>query len=93
MAKKKDFKKILSDTYVNDRNNITEEEAVKELTNASFIIRQILKEKEEDTALEEAKLAVKDLNAGYNSAIKFEKAKIEFLLEKIEEARALKAIS
>lgn len=90
---KKNFKKLLTDTYVSDRVSISEDDAIKELTNASFTIRQILSEKEDDEPLQEAKMIVKDMNAGYNSAVKYEKAKVEFLLEKIEEARTLKALA
>ena len=85
---KQDFKKLLTDTYVSDRIQITEDEAIKELTDANFAVKQINREKEEDEELQSAKEIVKDMNAGYNSASKFEKAKIDFLLGKIEETRA-----
>ena len=47
----------------------------------------MLEEKEGHTELQAAKEIVKDLNAGFSSAIKYEKAKIEFLLEQIEARR------
>ena len=89
----KKFKKILTDTYVSDRVNIDEDKAIEELTNAEFTIRQVLADKEEDDELQTAKVIVKDMSAGYNSAVKYEKAKIEFLLEKIEEVRLLKTLA
>jgi len=84
------YEKLLTDTYVSDRIHISEDDAVKELTECSFEIRKTLKDKEEDTELNSAKIIVKDLSAGYTAAINYEKAKIDFLLEKIEEARAAK---
>ena len=91
MAKNTDkqFKKILTDTYVSDRASITEDEAIRELTDSEFVIKQLLNEKDEDEELQAAKVIAKDLNAGYTSAIKYEKAKIDFLLNKIEDARLL----
>lgn len=86
-------KKELSDVYVSSRVNISEDQAVKELTEAEFAMKHILDEKDNDEHLQSAKNIVKDLNAGYSSAIKHEKAKIDFLLKKIEEARAIKSIT
>lgn len=89
----KNFKKILTDTYVSDRVRITEDEAIKELTNSEFVIKQLNHDKEEDEELQAAKAIAKDLNAGYTAAVKYEKAKIDFLLEKIEEQRILKNLT
>lgn len=85
------YEKLLTDTYVSDRIHITEDEATKELTECSFVIKNTLKDKEADTELNSAKVIVKDLSAGYTAAINYEKAKIDFLLEKIEEARLAKS--
>jgi len=95
MTKKtnKKYKKTLTDTYVSDRISITEDEAVKEITDSEFTIRQLLSDKSEDQELESAKIIAKDLNAGYTSAVNYEKAKIEFLLEKVEESRMLKKLA
>lgn len=84
--------KLLSDTYVSDRINVSEDDAIKELVDCTMTIASTLREKKEDEQLESARSIVKDLSSGYNSVIKHEKAKIEFLLGKIEEARLLASI-
>ena len=90
-SKKTSWEKVLSDSYVSTRTNITEQDAEKELISAEFAIKQLAYEKENDTQLNAAKEIVKDLNAGYSSAAKYEKAKIDFLLEKIENIRLAKS--
>ena len=87
-----ELRKVLSDIYVSERETIQENDALRQVADSEFVIRQILSDKKEDAALNSAKEIVKDLNGGYSSAIKHEKAKIEFLLEKIEEARILKTM-
>jgi hypothetical protein len=87
MAKVK-WEKVLSESYVASKHNLTEAEAEKELISSEFAIKQLNYDKENDSQLNAAKEIVKDLNAGYASAAKYEKAKIEFLLEKIESIRA-----
>jgi len=89
MAKNK-WDKILTESYVASKIDITESAAEKELITSEFAIKQLHHEKEEDKQLTAAKEIVKDLNAGYSSASKYEKAKIEFLLEKIESLRYAK---
>jgi len=93
MAKKTKWEKVLTESYVASKTDITEAEAEKELITSEFAIKQLLHEKEEDQQLTAAKEIVKDLNAGYSSAAKYEKAKIEFLLEKIESLRYTKKIN
>ena len=90
MAKTK-WEKVLTDSWVSQHKGISEEEAKARLIECEFEIRAALAEKEEDAQLNAAKEVVKDLNAGYSSAIKYEKAKIEFLLEQIEARRFAKA--
>ena len=92
MAKKR-YEKILSESYVNTNRNISEEEALKLIAEAEFAIKQISDDKEVDTALRNAKEICKDLNASYSSASKYEKARIDFLLEKVKDARYLKSLS
>lgn len=88
MAKKKtNWEKVLTESYVSNRRNLTEEEAEKELVQAEFEIKNILHEKEANEQLQAAKEIVKDLVSGFGSAVKYEKAKIEFLLEQIENVR------
>lgn len=92
MADKK-YKKILPDVFIEDNRKIDENDALKLIAESEFAMKQILSDKEIDDKLNEAKLICKDLNAGYNSAVKYEKAKIEFLLEKVEENRFLKQLT
>lgn len=87
MSKK--WEKLLSETFVSNNINLSEEEAKQKLIDSQFQIKDLLQEKEDDEQLNAAKEIVKDLNAGYNSVITVEKAKIEFLLEVIEKRRAL----
>lgn len=90
MAKVK-WEKVLTETWVNQHKGLSEEEAKAKLIESEFEIRAALEEKENHTELQNAKEIVKDLNAGFSSAIKYEKAKIEFLLEQIEARRAAAA--
>lgn len=91
MSKQKSWEKVLSDTFVSNNKNLTEEEAKTKLIESQFAIKQISAEKEDDDQLNAAKEIVKELNAGYGAAAKHEKAKIEFLLEVIESRRAVKS--
>lgn len=91
MSKQKNWEKVLSDTFVSNNKDLTEEEAKSKLIESQFAIKQINQEKEDDDQLNAAKEIVKELNAGYGSAVKHEKAKIEFLLEVIESRRIAKA--
>ena len=91
MSKKKNWEKILSDSFVSNNKDLTEEEAKNKLIQSQFAIKQIAYEKENDDQLNAAKEIVKELNAGYGAASKHEKAKIEFLLEVIEGRRIAKA--
>lgn len=86
MAKIK-WEKILSESWLSQNNSLSEDEAKVKLIESEFEIRNALEEKEGHTELQAAKEIVKDLNAGFSSAIKYEKAKIEFLLEQIEARR------
>lgn len=91
MMSKSNWEKVLSDSFVANNKDLTEEEAKNRLIQSQFTIKQINYEKENDEQLNAAKEICKELNAGYNSAVKHEKAKIEFLLEIIEGKRAAKA--
>ena len=90
---KKDYKSILSTSFVDSNEKITEDEAVKAVTEAEFVMKQLNHDKDNDENLESAKNIVKDLNAGYSAALKYEKAKIDFYLDKIESIRSLKALA
>lgn len=90
MAKKTNWEKVLTESYVASKQDITETDAEKELITAEFEIKQLIHDRENNQQLNAAKELVKDLNSGYSSAVKYEKAKIEFLLEKIENLRIAK---
>lgn len=91
MSKKNNWEKVLSDSFVANNRDLTEEEAKAKVIESQFAIKQINHEKENDDQLNAAKEIVKELQAGYGAASKHEKAKIEFLLEVIEDRRAVKA--
>lgn len=91
MSKQKSWEKVLSDTFVSNNKDLSEDEAKTKLIESQFAIKQIAKEKEDDDQLNAAKEIAKELNAGYGAAAKHEKAKIEFLLEVIESRRSTKA--
>jgi|NOAtaT_6_FD_contig_21_10823676_length_503_multi_6_in_0_out_0_1 vacuolar-type H+-ATPase subunit I/STV1 len=78
-------KNVLSKAFVENNTSITPEEAEHLIAKAELKIKFLREEKAADDKLNAAKQIVKDLNEGYNSAIKYEKAKIDFLLGKIEE--------
>jgi hypothetical protein len=86
MAKVK-WEKILTESWVSQNKSLSEEEAKIKLIESEFEIRAAIEEREGHEQLQAAKEIVKDLNAGFSSAIKYEKAKIEFLLEEIEARR------
>jgi len=82
------IKKVLSKSYVDNHENITEDAAADLIVKAEQKIREIKDEKKADEKLTQAQQIVKDLNSAYNAAIKYEYAKINFLLEKIEEIQS-----
>lgn len=81
-------KKILSETFVKDNEDVTEDKAMELIVKAEMQIKDLEEEKANDDQLNAAKSVVKDLSAGYSSAIKYEKAKIQYLIGKIEEIQA-----
>ena len=63
MAKKKtNWEKVLTESWVANRKNLSEEEAEKELVTAEFEIKQLLDDKEGNDQPKEAKEIVSDLN-------------------------------
>ena len=88
MSKKTNWEKVLTESWVNNNRGLSEADAEKNLVNAEFDIKQMIYERENHEQLNAAKEIVKDLNSGFSSAIKYEKAKIEFLLEQIEGIRS-----
>ena len=77
--------KTLSKSFVDNNENVSEDEANALIIKSLQTIRQLEKEREENEQLRAAKQIVKDMNSGFSNAIKYEKAKISFLLEKINE--------
>jgi hypothetical protein len=75
----------LSQSFVDNAENLNEDEANVLIVEAEQKIRQIKEERAADEKLNAAKNIAKELAAGYNSALNYEKAKIAFLLDKIEE--------
>lgn len=80
-----DVKKTLSKSFVDNHENISEDGAGELIVSSTQKIREIEQEREADERLTAAKQVVKDINSAYTSAIKYERAKINFLLEKIQE--------
>jgi hypothetical protein len=81
-------KKALSKAFVENHENVTEDVAGELIVKAEQKIKEIREEKNADEKLKAAKEIAKDLNSAYNSAIKYEQAKIDFLLEKIGEIQS-----
>lgn len=79
------IKKTLSKSFVDNHESINEDDAAQMIVNAEQKIRQIKEEKVADEKLAAARQIVKDLGAAYSAAIKYEQAKIDFLVEKINE--------
>lgn len=88
---KTNWEKVLTESWVANNLNLSETEAEKALINSEFEIKTLVYEKENHEQLKAAKEIVKDLNAGFSSGVKYEKAKIEFLLEQIENIRIANA--
>ena len=78
-------KKILSQSFLDNHDEVNEDDAAHLIVKAEQEIKGLIEEKASDDNLNAARLVVKELSDGYNSAIKYEQAKIQFLLAKIEE--------
>jgi hypothetical protein len=88
MAKIESLKKVLSKSFVDNHENVNEDVAADLIIQATQKVRLIKEERTADEKLAQAKQIVKDLNSAYTSAIKYEQAKIDFLLDKIEEIQS-----
>ena len=75
----------LSQSFVDNAKDLNEDEATALLVESEQKIRAIKEERNADEKLTAAKNIAKELGAGYNSALNYEKAKISFLLDKIAE--------
>jgi len=87
MSKKSNWEKVLNESWVNNNRNLKESEAEKNVILSELEIKKLVYERENHEQLNAAREISKDLNSGFSSAIKYEKAKIEFLLEQIENIR------
>ena len=85
MSTMETVKKTLSKSFVDNHENVNEDTAIDLIVKAEQKIKAIEEERAADEKLSAAKQIVKDMNSAYTSAIKYEKAKISFLLEKIQE--------
>ena len=85
MSKLDSVKKVLSKSFVDNHENVNQDVASDLIVKATQKIREIKEERAADGKLEQARQIVKDLNSAYTAAIKCEQAKIDFLLEKIQE--------
>jgi len=81
-------KSVLSQTFIENNSELNEDQASEFVIKSELKIKGLEEERAADDKLNAAKQIVKDLNAGYSSAIKYERAKISFLLEKIEEIQS-----
>lgn len=77
--------KVLNKSFVDNNQNVDEDFAGQEIVKSTQKIREIEQERDADERLQAGKQIVKDINSAYSSAIKYEKAKINFFLEKINE--------
>lgn len=77
--------KALSKSFLDNNENVSEDFAGEQIVKSTQKIKEIEEEREADEKLAAAKQIVKDLNSAYTSTIKYERAKINFFLEKIRE--------
>jgi hypothetical protein len=84
----KNARRILGSAFVENNDSVNEDIAAELIVKAEQKIKEIEEEKSADEKLAAAKNIVKDLNSSYTSAIKYEKAKINYLLEKINEIQS-----
>lgn len=78
-------KSILSSSFLENNEGVSEDEASSLVVKAELTIKGLRQEKSEDEQLIAAAQVKKDLESSYNNAIKYEEAKIQYLLAKIEE--------
>lgn len=81
-------KKILSQAFLENHDNINEDDAAALVVKSEMQIKALREEMGADEKLAAATQVVKDLSTGYKNAIKYEEAKIQYLLAKIEEIQS-----
>jgi hypothetical protein len=77
--------KKLSNAFMDNNADVSEDFAEQQIVVATKKIKEIEEERSADEKLAAARQIVKDINSAYSSAIKYEKAKISFFLEKISQ--------
>jgi hypothetical protein len=88
MSKMASLKKTLSKSFVENHESIDEDAASQLIIASEQKIRSIKEERAADEKLAAAKQITKDLNSAYTAALKYEQAKIDFLVEKINEIQS-----
>jgi hypothetical protein len=83
MAKSKTT--LLSDAFIQNNENISEDEAAAKVIQISLDIQKLKDIRKNDDKLKAGKEFVKNIADGYKSAINAEKEKVKFLLSKIQE--------
>jgi hypothetical protein len=81
-------KKILSQAFLENNDNVNEDDAAAMVVKSEMQIKTLREEMNADEKLAAAVQITKDLKTGYNNAIKYEEAKIQYLLAKIEEIQS-----
>lgn len=81
----KTSKSPLSNAFLENNQSISKERAHDLIVKSEVEIRKLKESMAQDEKLAAAQSIVKDIKGGYSSAIKYEEAKIQFLLEKLEE--------
>ena len=78
-------KKILDSTFIENHESINEDDAAHLIVKSNQVIKDLQEEMDNHEELQAAMQVVKDLKSGYTNAMKYEQAKIFYLLEKIKE--------
>ena len=78
-------KKVLSNSFQENHKDVTEDRAMELIYQAERQLKNIREERTQDDKLNAAKNIAKELGAGYTSTLNYEKAKIQFLVERVEE--------
>lgn len=75
-------------TFVDNHEDVSEDVAASLIVKAEQKIDEIEALRSADDKLATARQIVKDLNGAYTATVKYERAKIRFLLEKINEIQS-----
>jgi len=76
---------ILSKSFIENIKDINVDQASEMIIKAEIKIKELKEEQANDEKLNAAKQIVTDLNAGYNSVIRMEQSKIQYLIEQIQD--------